>query len=69
MQVAIACLLQRSPNILLIPGTSSVAHLRENVKAAALQLPLQTVAELNAIAEAQIDVTHQGNYDETETNR
>ena len=69
MQVAIAWLLQRSPNILLIPGTSSVAHLRENVKAAALQLPRQTVAELNAIAEAQIDVMHQGNYDETETNR
>src|SRR5262249_7101212 len=38
MQVALAWLLQRSPNILLIPGTSSVAHLRENLKAAALQL-------------------------------
>ncbi len=50
MQVALAWLLQRSPNILLIPGTSSVEHLRENVKAAALQLPQQTVADLNAIA-------------------
>lgn len=50
MQVAIAWLLQRSPNILLIPGTSSVDHLRENVKAAAVQLPHQTVTDLNAIA-------------------
>jgi len=50
MQVALAWLLQRSPNILLIPGTSSVEHLRQNVKAAALQLPQQTVADLNAIA-------------------
>jgi len=50
IQVALAWLLQRSPNILLIPGTSSVEHLRQNVKAAALQLPQQTVADLNAIA-------------------
>lgn len=50
MQVALAWLLQRSPNILLIPGTSSIDHLRENVKAAALQLPEQAVADLNAIA-------------------
>ncbi len=50
MQVALAWLLQRSPNILLIPGTSSVEHLRQNVKAAALQLEQQTVADLNAIA-------------------
>ena len=50
MQVALAWLLQRSPNILLIPGTSSVEHLRQNIKAAALQLPQQTVADLNAIA-------------------
>jgi pyridoxine 4-dehydrogenase len=42
-------LLQRSPNILLIPGTSSVEHLRENVKAASLQLHPETVAELDAI--------------------
>jgi aryl-alcohol dehydrogenase-like predicted oxidoreductase len=50
MQVALAWLLQRSPNILLIPGTSSVSHLRENLGAAALGLPSGTIAELNAIA-------------------
>src|SRR5437899_3183014 len=49
MTVALAWLLQRSPNILLIPGTSSVEHLRENVKAASLHLPPETVAELNAV--------------------
>jgi pyridoxine 4-dehydrogenase len=49
MQVALAWLLQRSPNILLICGTSSVGHLRDNVKAASLQLPPETVAKLNAI--------------------
>jgi aryl-alcohol dehydrogenase-like predicted oxidoreductase len=47
--VALAWLLQRSPNILLIPGTSSVEHLHENVKAALLQVPPETVAELNTI--------------------
>jgi aryl-alcohol dehydrogenase-like predicted oxidoreductase len=50
MTVALAWLLQRSPNILLIPGTSSVEHLRANVKAGSLQLPQETLAELNAIA-------------------
>jgi aryl-alcohol dehydrogenase-like predicted oxidoreductase len=49
MQVALAWLLQRSPNILLIPGTSSVDHLRENLQAAALELPANAIAELNAI--------------------
>ena len=49
MTVALAWLLQRSPNILLIPGTSSVDHLRGNVKAASLQLPPETLAELNAV--------------------
>jgi aryl-alcohol dehydrogenase-like predicted oxidoreductase len=45
-----ACvLLQRSPNILLIPGTSSVGHLRENLKAASLPLPGHVVAELDSI--------------------
>lgn len=48
--VALAWLLQRSENILLIPGTSSVTHLRENVAAAALALPEDELAELNAIA-------------------
>jgi len=49
MQVALAWLLQRSPNILLIPGTSSVAHLRENLKAATLQLPPEIITKLNSI--------------------
>ncbi|MCX4452246.1 aldo/keto reductase family oxidoreductase [Streptomyces sp. NBC_01728] len=48
--VALAWLLQRSPNILLIPGTSSVAHLRDNLAAAALVLPEKELAELNGIA-------------------
>ena len=52
MQVALAWLLQRSPNVLLIPGTSSAEHLRENLKAATLRLPPDTIAELNAIAAA-----------------
>jgi len=47
--VALAWLLRRSPNILVIPGTSSVAHLRENVASAALTLDDATLAELNAI--------------------
>jgi aryl-alcohol dehydrogenase-like predicted oxidoreductase len=49
MQVALAWLLQRSPNILLIPGTSSVAHLRENLKAATLEIPPQIIISLDAI--------------------
>jgi pyridoxine 4-dehydrogenase len=49
MQVALAWLLQRSPNILLIPGTSSVEHLRENLKAASLQLPSEMIAKLDSI--------------------
>ncbi|GAA0439438.1 MULTISPECIES: aldo/keto reductase family oxidoreductase [Sphingomonas] len=49
MQVALAWLLQRAPNILLIPGTSSEAHLHENLTAASLTLPDDAVAELNAI--------------------
>jgi aryl-alcohol dehydrogenase-like predicted oxidoreductase len=50
MQVALAWLLHRAPNILLIPGTSSVAHLRENLAAGQLALSPQTLAELNGIA-------------------
>ena len=50
MQVALAWLLQRSPNILLIPGTRSVEHLRENLKAATLQPPPEIIALLDAIA-------------------
>jgi len=50
MAIALAWLLQRSPNILLIPGTSSVAHLRENVAGAALTLSEDDLTELNSIA-------------------
>jgi len=50
MQVALAWLLHRSPNILLIPGTSSVAHLRENLAAGQLALSPETLAELDGIA-------------------
>ena len=50
MQVALAWLLQRSPNILLIPGTSSIGHLRENMAAAQLTLTRQTLEELKGIA-------------------
>ncbi len=49
MQIALAWLLQRSPNILLIPGTSSIQHLRENLSAATLQLPPETIALLDSI--------------------
>jgi len=52
MQVALAWLLQRAPNIVLIPGTSSVAHLRENLAAADLLLSPQVVAELDRIGAA-----------------
>jgi pyridoxine 4-dehydrogenase len=50
MQVALAWLLQRAPNILLIPGTSSVKHLHENLDSAALQLPPEVIADLDLIA-------------------
>lgn len=50
MQVALAWLLQRSPNLLVIPGTSSVEHLRENLQAASLRIPADVLAELDAIA-------------------
>ena len=49
MQVALAWLLQRSPNILVIPGTSSIEHLRENLQAATLQIPPEVLADLDAI--------------------
>ena len=49
MQVALAWLLQRSRNILLIPGTSSLGHLRENLRAATMQIPPETIANLDAI--------------------
>ncbi len=52
MQVALAWLLRRAPNILLIPGTSSVAHLRENLDAAGCALPDDAVRELDGVAGA-----------------
>jgi aryl-alcohol dehydrogenase-like predicted oxidoreductase len=51
MQVALAWLLQRSPNVLLIPGTSSVKHLRENLSAASLKMPSEMLAALDSIGE------------------
>jgi aryl-alcohol dehydrogenase-like predicted oxidoreductase len=58
MQVALAWLLHRSPNILLIPGTSSVAHLRENLAAGELALSPETLAELNGISSESATVEH-----------
>jgi pyridoxine 4-dehydrogenase len=49
MQVALAWLLQHSPNILLIPGTSSIKHLRENLQSSMLQIPPEVIADLDAI--------------------
>ena len=51
MQVALAWLLHRAPNILLIPGTSSLDHLRENLAAAEIKLPADALARLDAIGE------------------
>lgn len=56
MQVALAWLLHRSPNILLIPGTSSVAHLRENLTAGQLMLSPGALAELDGVAAAAVAV-------------
>jgi pyridoxine 4-dehydrogenase len=50
MQVALAWLLRRAPNVLLIPGTSSIDHLRENLAAAAINLPADAMMALNGIA-------------------
>jgi aryl-alcohol dehydrogenase-like predicted oxidoreductase len=58
MQVALAWLLHRSPNILLIPGTSSVAHLRENLAAAKLTLTPEILAELEKIDASALAVEH-----------
>ena len=49
MQVALAWLLHRSPNILLIPGTSSLGHLRENLQSSMLQIPREVIADLDSI--------------------
>ena len=58
MQVALAWLLHRSPNILLIPGTSSLAHLRENLAARELILSGETLAELDGVAGGAVAVKH-----------
>jgi aryl-alcohol dehydrogenase-like predicted oxidoreductase len=50
MQLALAWLLRRSPNILLIPGTSSVEHLRENLRASTLQISSEVLTNLNSIS-------------------
>ncbi len=55
MVVALAWLLQRSPNMLLIPGTSSVGHLRENLSAASIQLPSDILDKLNAMGHASVN--------------
>jgi aryl-alcohol dehydrogenase-like predicted oxidoreductase len=52
MQAALAWLLRRAPNLLLIPGTSSLAHLRENLAAATLALPDDALRQLDAIGNA-----------------
>jgi pyridoxine 4-dehydrogenase len=58
MQVALAWLLHRSPNILLIPGTSSLAHLRENLAAGQLALSSEVLAELDGISFAPMSMKH-----------
>lgn len=58
MQVALAWLLQRSPNILLIPGTSSLGHLRENLDAATLELPSDAITQLDGIAGGGSGASH-----------
>jgi aryl-alcohol dehydrogenase-like predicted oxidoreductase len=58
MQVALAWLLHRSPNILLIPGTSSLAHLRENLAAGQLALSSEVLAELDGIVAAPMSMKH-----------
>lgn len=52
MQIALAWLLRRSPNLLLIPGTSSAKHLQENLEAAMLELPEKAIADLDSIGAA-----------------
>jgi aryl-alcohol dehydrogenase-like predicted oxidoreductase len=56
MQVALAWLLHRAPNVLLIPGTSSPEHLRENLAAAELNLPEEAISQLNSIATSSASI-------------
>jgi pyridoxine 4-dehydrogenase len=58
MQIALAWLLQRSSNILLIPGTSSVAHLRENLAAATMELPSDAITQLDGISGGRSGTSH-----------
>ena len=60
MQVALAWLLQRSPNILVIPGTSSLKHLRENLQSATLQIPVEELSALDAMSKqgAELPAVH-----------
>jgi hypothetical protein len=58
MQVALAWLLQRSPNTLLIPGTPSIGHLTENLAAAGMELPSDAIAQLDGIAESRSGTSH-----------
>jgi aryl-alcohol dehydrogenase-like predicted oxidoreductase len=58
MQLALAWLLRRSPNVLLIPGTSSVAHLRENLASGRLTLSPETLAELDGVAASAVPAKH-----------
>ena len=58
MQVALAWLLHRAPNVLLIPGTSSLGHLRENLAAGALSLDADTLTELDGIAATAVPSAH-----------
>jgi len=62
MQVALAWLLQRSPNILVIPGTSSIKHLHENLQSATLQIPAEELSILDSMykQDAELQVAHQG---------
>lgn len=58
MQVALALLLQRSPNILVIPGTSSIDHLRENLAAASLLLPAELITNLDSMSGNPVHPCH-----------
>jgi aryl-alcohol dehydrogenase-like predicted oxidoreductase len=62
MQVALAWLLQRSPNILVIPGTSSLKHLHENLKAATLKIPAEELACLDEVSSQAAAVSSAGHH-------
>jgi pyridoxine 4-dehydrogenase len=68
MQVALAWLLKRAPNILLIPGTSSLGHLRENLAAAELELPANAMARLDAVGRNNAPMTRDALVPKTSAN-